>query len=208
MLQSHYELESAYAALESQRIQIGELEETLLDLELEQREKNNEWQQNIRTAAEETLAAIQSWKVNYCLIAPIAGKATFTTYWSENQFLQAEEEVCSIVPQGREKLIGKAQLPVSRSGKVKVGQRVIVRFTNYPDEEFGTVEGRVSAISLVPSGDNYLVEITFPNQLTTNYGITLPIAQEMKATAEIVTADMRLIERLVLPVKKIVKENL
>ena len=85
---------------------------------------------------------------------------------------------------------------------------MIVRFTNYPDEEFGTVEGRVSTISLVPSGDNYLVEITFPNQLTTNYGITLPIAQEMKATAEIVTADMRLIERLVLPVKKIVKENL
>ena len=32
LLQSHYELESAYAALESQRIQIGELEETLLDL--------------------------------------------------------------------------------------------------------------------------------------------------------------------------------
>lgn len=207
LLRSHYELESAYAALESQRIQIGELEETLLDLELEQRKKNNEWLQNIRTATEETLAAIQSWKVDYCLISPIAGKVSFTIYWSENQFLQAEEEVCSIIPRGREKLIGKAQLPLSRSGKVKVGQRVIVRFTNYPDTEFGTVEGRISTISLVPFGDNYLVEITFPNQLTTNYGITLPIAQEMKATAEIVTADMRLIERLVFPVKKVVKEN-
>lgn len=88
-----------------------------------------------------------------------------------------------------------------------MGQRVIVRFTNYPDAEFGTVEGCVSAISLVPSGNNYLVEISLPNQLTTNYGITLPIAQEMKATAEIVTADMSLIERLILPVKKVVKEN-
>ena len=103
--------------------------------------------------------------------------------------------------------MGKAQLPVERSGKVKVGQRVIIRFSNYPDEEFGTVEGRVASVSLVPAENNYMVEIDFPNGLQTNYGYTLPVLQEMPATAEIVTDDLRLIERFIQPVKKIWKEG-
>ena len=103
--------------------------------------------------------------------------------------------------------MGRASLPVNRSGKVRVGQRVIVRFANYPDQEFGIVNGRVSTISLVPTEDNYMVEIAFPDGLTTNYGKNLPVSHEMKATAEIVTDDLRLIERFFQPLKKILKEG-
>ena len=151
--------------------------------------------------------AINSWKLNYCIYAPIEGKVTFTTYWHENQFIPSGDIVCTIVPQNKSPLIGKATLPVDRSGKVKIGQRVIVRFLNYPDEGFGIVEGKVSSISLVPSEENYVVEIDFPNGLKTNYDYTLPILQEMTATAEIVTEDLRLIERFIQPLKKIWKEG-
>ena len=60
---------------------------------------------------------------------------------------------------------------------------------------------------MVPQEDNYTVEIAFPDGLTTNYDIYLPVAQEMKATAEIVTEDLRLIERFFQPLKKILKEG-
>ena len=98
-------------------------------------------------------------------------------------------------------------LSVLRSCSGKVEQRVIVRFANYPDQEFGVVNGRLSTVSLVPSENNYMVEIAFPNGLTTNYGKCLPVSHEMKATAEIVTDDLRLIERFFQPLKKILKEG-
>ena len=158
-------------------------------------------------SVEELVNAISSWELNYCLFTPIEGQVTFTKYWNENQFVTSGEEVFTVVPGKQKTLMGRASLPVNRSGKVRVGQRVIVRFANYPDQEFGIVNGRVSTISLVPTEDNYMVEIAFPDGLTTNYGKNLPVSHEMKATAEIVTDDLRLIERFFQPLKKILKEG-
>jgi HlyD family secretion protein len=207
-LQSRYSLESGYIGLENLQIQIGELEVNLLDMELQRAEKENLLLQNFRTSAEQLLNAINGWELNYCLSSPIEGKITFTKYWNENQFISAGENVFTVVPNADDELLGRALLPVQRSGKVKVGQRVIIRFLNFPDQEFGIVNGRVHSISLVPAENNYRVEIALPSGLTTNYGKTLPVSYEMKASAEIVTEDLRLIERFFLPLKRILKEGL
>ena len=118
-LQSRYSLESANASLETERIQIGQLEESLLDLRLEQMEKEEVLQQNLRTSVEQVTNAINSWKLSYCLYAPIAGKVSFTTYWNENQYIpsgdtvctivpDSGDTVCTIVPESRSRLMGKA----------------------------------------------------------------------------------------------------
>ncbi len=121
--------------------------------------------------------------------------------------ISSGEIAFTIVPQSEGRLVGKVQVPIVRSGKVKRGQRVIVRFSNFPDQEFGVVSGVVSNISLVPSDEYYTADIHFPKGLRTNYGIDLPVSQEMRATAEIVTEELRLIERFFLPIKRIVKEG-
>jgi len=41
--------------------------------------------------------------------------------------------------------------------------------------------------------------------MNTNYGKTLPVTREMSGQAEIITEDLRLIERLLQPLKKILK---
>ena len=162
---------------------------------------------NYYTSSEQLSNAISSWELNYCLTSPIVGKVTFTKYWNENQFVQTGENVFTIVPNEEDELVGKALLPITRSGKVKTGQKVIIRFVNYPDQEFGIVEGIVNSISLVPTNNNYLVEITLPNGLKTNYKKTLTVTHEMKATAEIVTENLSLLERFLMPIKKILKES-
>jgi HlyD family secretion protein len=207
LLQSLYSLESGKASLESLRIQITELEANILDMELQQAEKERQIAQSLHTSGGQLLNAIHSWELTYCLVSPIRGRVTFTRYWSENQYASAGESVCTVVPVGNEVLIGKAVLPISRSGKVKAGQRVIIRFANFPDQEFGIVNGVVNRISLVPSDNNYQVEIGLPNGLTTNYGKTLPVTHEMKASSGIVTEDLRLIERFFMPVKRVLKEG-
>ena len=207
LLQSRHALEGSRASLENLNIQISTQETALLDLELQQAERESTLMQAYHRSAEDLQNAIHSWELNYCLISPIRGKVTFTTYRSENLYVSQGDNVFTVVPEESDDLLGKAYLPVYRSGKVKAGQRVIIRFNNYPDQEFGFVEGEVSSVSLVPSDENYLVEITLPNGLMTNYGRELPASQEMKATADIVTEDLRLIERLILPLKKVLKEG-
>ena len=206
-LQNRYTLESGYIGLENLQIQIGELEVNLLDMELQRAERENLLLQNFRISAEQLLNTINSWELNYCLSSSIEGKVTFTKYWNENQFVTAGDNVFSVIPDREDELLGLALLPVLRSGKVRTGQRVIIRFLNFPDQEFGIVNGRVHSVSLVPAENNYRVEIALPDGLTTNYGKTLPVTHEMIASAEIVTEDLRLIERFFMPLKKILKEG-
>lgn len=206
-LQSRYTLEGADASLNNLKIQLGELEESLLDLRLQQSEKEQSLWQDYRRSVEQLQNAIHAWELNYRLVSPISGCVTFTKYWHENQYVPAGETVFSVVPSRGDSLLGVALLPIPRSGKVKKGQRVIIRFANYPDQEFGIVNGVVSSLSLVPDGQNYRVEIALPNGLTTNYKRTLPVSQQMQASAEIVTEDLRLIERFFLPLKSVWKEG-
>lgn len=160
-----------------------------------------------RASVGQLLASIHSWEMAYCLMAPAEGKVQLLLQEAPNQYLSSGNIFARIVPKESESWMGRALLPLQRSGKVKVGQRVIVRFTNFPDQEFGIVNGRLSSVSLVPSEDNYMIEIVFPDGLITNYGKSLPVFYEMKATAEIVTDDSRLIECFFQPLRKILKEG-
>lgn len=207
LLYSRYSLEGAAASAENLRIQIGEQEQSLLDLTLERSEKEFTLRQELQTAREQLLNSMNEWRLRYCLIAPVGGVVTFTKYWNENQYIPSGEVAFTVVPQGESRLVGKVRIPIARSGKVRRGQRAIVRFSNFPDQEFGVVNGVVSNISLVPTDEYYTADIDFPEGLRTNYGIDLPVSPETQASAEIVTEELRLIERFFLPIKRIVKEG-
>lgn len=128
------------------------------------------------------------------------GTATFTKYWQQNQNVVAGETVVSIVPDENRQIIGKIMLPPQGAGKVNVGQTVNVKFDNFPYIEYGMVRVKVKNIALVPvNQDNtryYVLEVDFPQNLVTTYSKTLPFSQEMSGTAEIITDDLSLLERL------------
>ena len=207
LLQKRTVYEQLKASIDNLQIQIGDLEADILDYELQQAEKEKVLYQNYSVAAEQLLNEINNWELNYVLKASVSVIVSFTQIRYVNQYVTANEIVFNIVPGEKEQLIGKAMLPAQRSGKVKVGQRVIIRFTSYPDQEFGIVKGQVSSISLVPNQNNYMIEILLPDGLHTNYKKELPFSPEMEAQADIITDDLRLIERFFMPLKKIFKEG-
>ena len=206
-LERRHALEGAEVSEEQLGIQLGELEQTSLDLQLEQHERESKICQQVQRACETLLNSLEAWKLRYCLTAPVAGVVTFTNYWTENQYLPSGEVAFTVVPEVSGPVMGRVSLPMARSGRVRVGQRVLVRFANYPDEEYGVVEGRVAAISLVPTDAGYMADITFPQGLHTHYGIDLPVSPEAQATAEIVTQELTLLERLFMPVKRVIREG-
>lgn len=78
-----------------------------------------------------------------------------------------------------------------------MGQDVNIRLANYPDREFGVIEGKLKTISLTPDKEgNLLLDIELPNGLQTSYKKQISFQQEMTGTADIVTKDMRLLQRL------------
>jgi len=209
LLQSDMSVQNMHSTLENMQIQIIQMEENLVDIEQQYLEKKNSLLSQIKTNINQLENEIRSWEMTYVLSSPIAGKVTFTNYWAVNQNIMAGDVVFTVIPNVQTELIGKAQLPIERSGKVKTGQSVNVHFNSYPDNEFGMVVGKVSRISLIPTKDGkYIVEVKFPNGLTTSYGKILPLSQEMTASADIITDDLRLIEQFLQPLRKIFKNNL
>jgi hypothetical protein len=93
-------------------------------------------------------------------------------------------------------LIGKLYLPVSGSGKVKIGQKIIVKFDNYPFQEYGTIWGKVKSVSELSNDNSYLVDVELPDTLKTNYGFILDFKHNMTGISEIVTEDYNLFERI------------
>ena len=98
---------------------------------------------------------------------------------------------------------GYVQLGLNGVGKVKVGQRVNLKFVSYPYLQFGTVKGIVSKVSSLPTGDAYALEVDLPDQMVTSFGKRLEFKQELKGTAEILTEDISLLDRMLKPIGKL-----
>jgi multidrug resistance efflux pump len=152
---------------------------------------------------------IKDWELAYVLKSSIAGKVSFLQIWTANQTIKAGDNAFSIIPSvGKNEYVGKVKAAAQNSGKIKVGQKVNIRLANFPDREFGTLTGRVKNISLVPDAEgNLLLDISLPANLKTNYNKTIPFQQEMTGSAEIITEDLRLLERILYQFKSIFKAN-
>lgn len=141
--------------------------------------------------------AIKDWELNYVLRSSINGKISFLQIWSENQSVEAGSTIFAIIPSKENGYIGKLKAPALNSGKIKEGQKVNIKLASFPDREFGIIKGNIQAISLTPDKEgNLLIDISLPNALETSYKKTIPFQQEMQGNADIITEDLRLIERL------------
>ena len=71
---------------------------------------------------------------------------------------------------------------------------------------FGIIKGAIKAISLTPDKDgNVLIDVSLPKGLKTSYQKPIVFQQEMSGTADIVTDDLRLIERLLYQFRDVFK---
>jgi multidrug resistance efflux pump len=140
--------------------------------------------------------AIKDWKYQYVLQSSINGKVSFLNYWNSNQTVTSGDLVFTIIPSENSSFIAKLKTPAQNSGKIKIGQNVNIKLENFPDTEFGVLQGTLKNISLLPDKDGlYLIDAELPKKLITSYNKTIEFKQEMRGSAEIITEDLRLIER-------------
>ena len=155
--------------------------------------------------------SIRDWELQYTFQSNIEGKVSFTNIWNKNQTVNAGDLVFSIIPSNGSDFIARLKTPIQNSGKIKVGQKVNIRLENFPDEEFGILNGAVKTISLLPDSEGfYTIEVSLDSSthdssdfLFTSYGKKIQFTQEMRGVAEIITEDLRLIERFFYQIRNI-----
>lgn len=199
------ELTSLDASLSNARMSLLELRRQVLDLRLQESSDQMAYMLEIRRCSRELLSGIAAWKETYAFLAPFSGRVSLQNVWSRGQHISVGDLVASVVRGEGNKITGRLKVSSAGFGKVKEGQRVIVRLNGYPYMEFGVLSGVVTSISSVPeqsaAGLEYTLTVDFPEGMTTTYHKELPFVQQMDGESEIVTEDMRLIEQFIRPIR-------
>lgn len=214
MEQSHAEMlvkknqwQEIVSLIAQNNIDVGRIEEQIVDLELKQQEERSRYINTLEESYNNLKASIASWEQNYLLVAPVSGTVTFTRFWSENQNVKAGEKVLTIIPLESGSMVGRISLPMEGAGEVKIGDQVNIQFDNYPHLKYGMVAGKVSSKSKVPDDDYYMVEVDLPAGLRTYYKKTIPFSQNMQGDAEILTDKMRMLQRVLNPLKSAITKQ-
>jgi len=195
VLQAKRSYESAKSNLINNKIQINQLNGQITDLTSKKLEQERILEEAIIQSFNQLESQLENWKQQFLLQSPIAGKVSFSTYWSNNQYVNMGDEVMTIVPI-ETTAFGRVEMPVRGSGKVEIGQKVNIKLDNYPYQEYGMILGEVKTKSIVPKNNYYILTLALPNGLTSSYKKELAFDREMQGTAEIITKDLRVLERV------------
>lgn len=140
-------------------------------------------------------AQLEDWKNKYLLLAPVAGKVSFADFLQENSQIKINQTICFINPQIIS-FYARINIPQNNFGKIKVGEDVLLKLNAYPHKEFGLIKAKLDFISTIPSDSGFVARVNLPNGLTTNYKKQLQYKEGLSAQAEIITADLKLSDRL------------
>lgn len=190
---------SAESAIKSRQYELDLLNSQLSTMRRDTELGRETASEDLKASFRQLKSQVQEWERNFMLISPIRGQVVFTDQNLQEQgFIDLGTELMMVLPIGPQEVAGRISLKLKGSGKVKEGQRVVVKFDSYPFHEFGAVTGRVVDKGPVPINGTIPVEVDFPQGLRTTKNRTIDVAQEMTGTAEIITEDKRLIERIFL----------
>ncbi|MEJ7677400.1 MAG: HlyD family efflux transporter periplasmic adaptor subunit [Segetibacter sp.] len=177
------------------RLQQTEYLKTITDLQQQKLQQENDLEQKIRENVKRLQGQWEVWEQKYLIKSPVEGKAVFFNVWKENQNVANGQAVLMIVPPVQNYL-AKASLPIDGAGKVKAGQKVVIRLSSYPFEEFGMIRGKVENISAVALDTAYSMEIMLANGLTTTTNKQIPSQPQLSGMAEVLTDDKNILQRL------------
>lgn len=186
-------------------LELMRLRQQCIELDLQRDNETADYERQLRQYRQQLMSALEQWKYKYVVESPIDGTITFINYWSKNQWVTTGERIASVIAQDSMEVVGRMNVPSANFGEVEIGQPVYVRLKSYPYLRFGMLRGVVRNISAIPDVQTgtYIVEVVFPNGLTTTYRKSLSLIQRMDGTGKIVTQDRRLIEIFTEPIRSL-----
>lgn len=187
-------------------IAIAQLESQIVQTAIEQKQEYNHHRQSVANALKQLESQLSAWQQQFVLTAPSEGRVSVFKFYSDDQFVSAGSEILAIVPNTKN-IYGQVQMSVGGSGKVEIGQDVIIKLDNFPFREYGTVKGKVAAISSMPQDNLYTIRISLPNGLVTTYKYELPFRQHLSGSAEIITRNLSVFQRFFFSIRSLLDQT-
>lgn len=202
-LSKMYSYEELKSSVLRDKIELNKLSQDSLDFTVQWQNEKSRLKINLRLSYKQLKGQIDSWMDTNLLISPIEGKISFTIIDLLYQDIKVGDVVFIIAKGKLCPIIGKLELPISKSGKVKIGQAVNIKLDNYPYMKYGILKGKIKSIASIPIEENYMVIVNIPQELVTNYGKSLKFSYSLKGTAEIITETPSILQKLLQPLKSI-----
>jgi multidrug efflux pump subunit AcrA (membrane-fusion protein) len=188
----------------ARQLSLPQVNSSIVSNEAQQNEKHKEiaelenqiliQKSNFIQALQTFSSKIKEWEYKYVLRAPVSGAVSFAGFIQENQEITTGQLLLYVEPENTN-YFAEIFIPQYNFGKVKIGQDVLLKFNAYPHEQFGTVTGKIQFVSNVSTDSGFLAKIQLPHGLLTNYKKELSYRNGLVAKAEIVTENLRLLQR-------------
>lgn len=130
---------------------------------------------------------------SYSTVTPMSGKIFLTDGTNEHNTL---DKIIWVVPNSDKAEI-KIKYPNKGSGTVKVGQNVKIELYNFPNNEYGFLEGKISSIFPVEVEGEHTASVVLKNEkLVTSENKILPIQPILKGEGEIFINERSIFSRI------------
>jgi len=190
------------------QLQVTQIANDIIELKMQFRQDSLKVSNNLKAAYNKLQTDIRQWRNTYAIVCPIYGKLAFGKYWALNQNIIAGDKVFSVIPtNSAQQVIAKATVNVVGAGKIHDGQIVNIKLDDYPYMEYGYLIGNVLRISQIPEDENYVATIGIKSPRVTSYHKHINIQGEHSGTAEILTDERSLGERIIAPIFYLFKHN-
>jgi multidrug resistance efflux pump len=177
------------------RLQMDEYQKSLNDLHQQYNVELKNTALSIKDAAKKLKGQIASWERLYVFRSPVKGRLAFFQVRKENQYVNAGAPIFMVVPNLEQYEI-RAEVPIYKAGKIKIGERALIKLQQYPFEEFGMLQARVASITNVALDSNYAVGFSLVDGLKTTRKRNIDNTPEIFGTADIITKDKTILQRL------------
>ena len=145
------------------------------------------------------LKAVPHWTIrwgNTVLLLIVAGLLCATWFIRYPEVVNTEAELTTYRPD-ENRYVVNGWVPDAEAHKISTGQHVEMSIPVFPDDRYGKLIGNISYVAGVPNSEGlYRFEVTLPNGLRTSNNEQLPYTAGLVVNAEIITNDLRLLERI------------
>lgn len=198
--------EAEAIGMEFQRVslELAELEKEQLEWANADTREVAAQQERWETAWRLLKARCGAWMRQHLIVAQRPGKVVYSRPLRPLQWIDEGEPLLAVrAEEPSSRLVAKGWLPAAGSGKVEPGAEVQLRLDAFPYETYGFLPGKVARISPLPENESFLVEIETQDALISDTGKNLPAGPETPATARILTAKRRLLDRIFDGIKRL-----
>ena len=121
---------------------------------------------------------------------------------TQDIFVTANTPLFSIISnQKKDEKYAKIITPTKGIGKITQGDKAVLKLDGYPYKEYGVIISEVHSIAPLPNEDQqgkkyYEIKIPLRDTLMTNYKKVIEYKPQSALTAEIITKDKSVLERM------------